>query len=129
GGAHCEARRQNQQAGQSAVFAAEALEVGHGFQIEPLSHQRMRRNVFELKQVGGTEGLMFGDEQLALTAQVGTQSGIKDKAPENVPVTRLAVHGVLVDDQIVVILGLGGSAILCAGHNHVKVQALVSRLV
>src|SRR5260221_6095946 len=128
-GAHGQTRGQNQQARQSAVFAAEALEVGHGFQAQSLCHQRVRGHVFELKQVGGTEGLMFGDKQLALAAQVGTQRRIKDEAPENVPVARLAVHGVLVDHQVVIILRLSRSAILSAGYYYIEVQALVGRLV
>jgi len=129
GSAYGQACGQDEQTGKRAVGTAKAAEIGHGFEAEPLRHQRMRRNIFELKQRWRTKPLVFAQQEFAFTAQIRLESGIKNEAPENVPVARLAVYRVLIDDQIVVVFGFARSAILRAGDDNVKVEAFVGRLI
>src|SRR5262249_29994346 len=115
GSAYCEPGRQDQHARQRPVFAAEALEVLHRLYAHSFRHESVRGDIFDLKKVSRAKGLVLGQEQFAFAAHIGAQGGIEDKAPENVPVARLAVNRVLVDHPVVVIFRLAGSTILNAG--------------
>ena len=95
-------------------------QVGQGLCSEFFCQDGARRHVFQVKQVGGLEGLVGSDNQVFFAMEVFSQFRVEHQAPEDVPFARRVV-GDAVYDQSVIVFRRGWRAILFARDYYVEV--------
>ena len=120
-------RGNDQHAWQRSVLMAETLEIFHFDHAEPFRHDRAGRDLAQCKRDWWVKSLVGCLKEIMFAAKIGWQAGIELQAPENIPLARIVVDGVFVDDEIVIVLGMQGRVVLPARNHDVKVQAFIAR--
>src|SRR5262249_16760230 len=126
GRAHGEMCRHDQHAWQRSVFMTETLQVLHLDYAEPLRHDRAGWDVAQRKRRRWLKSLVGCLKKILFAAQIAWQAGIELQAPENIPLARIVVGGVFVDDEVVIVVGMRGRMVLPAGDHNVKIHAFIA---